>query len=160
VPGLLIPLFYSLGILALAWVGGWHTDRFVSWGIIGYLPVIGIVGERLLRGHTAIWRPALLLAPLAIAHLLAHWVWIAWPDARHSDLHPHPGEGTIHHIAFAVYGDGLSIWHYQAVGMGEALRKQLGVQFFALLLFAAGASFILWYFGRRSLAQDSFDPPP
>ena len=140
---------YAGGTIALAFIGGWHTDRFVSWGMIAYLPLVGIAAHGLLGEGLPRWKSLLLLAPVTVAHLLANRVWLAIPDATSHALVMTPGDGTIHRVLFAAFGDGLSVWHSHSVGMGAALQRQIGLQCLVLLVFSVVVGGWVWWEARR-----------
>jgi hypothetical protein len=109
------------------------------------MPLVGIAAHGLLQDGPSRWKPWLLLTPLTIAHLLANYVWVAIPQAKDHNLWATPDQGQIHRVWFAAYGEDLTVWHFHAVGMGEALQRQIGGQCLALLLFAVAAgAWLAW----------------
>lgn len=145
----LILMLYSAGILVLAFVGGWHTDRFVSWGLIAMLPLIGRVLDRVVREGRPRWGVALILVPLLCAQVLAHKVLAPTPDTSSWDLVAPQDKAFVEHMWFTPYGENISPFHTQAVGLGPLLRPWVGRQYLVLLVYCSAVSAGLWMGERQ-----------
>ncbi len=108
------------------------------------LTLVGIVAERFVRNGSPRWGVALLLVPVLCAQILAHKVLVPTPDAKTWDLVATQDASLIHHLWFAPYGDELSPFHTQAVGLGPEIRPRVRKQYLGLFGYCVVVSGGLW----------------
>ena len=136
-------VIFALGIMVLALIAGYHTDKFTYWTYPVVLLLFGYFLENnpLMKSRNSV--RVLFLLPFLLVQLLAFRVFSTIPDDSFGAL-ANPGPTPF--ILFAPYGDTTNIAHVYAAYMNNDARMLIATQYF---LFTIYLTFIM-FFTRKS----------
>ncbi len=131
---ILVLTLYAVLILALAFIGGWHTDRFISWALFAYFGLLAVAMEKLINQWSLKYQ-LVFSGFFLMSSLLAFRGFLPIPDITIQDLHAVDAD-LIDWLCFAPFGDQLSALHTYSVSLPNPVRIQIALQFvlFALLM--------------------------
>ncbi len=122
------------GMLVLALIGGFHTDRFVFWALPMMLVLAGFLLQEGLALPKSVPLKVVFLGILLVAQILIYRAWLPIPDLEFKYF-LRPGEAE-HHV-LAPYGENANYGQMVSAAMGRGPRLTLLTQFGVLTL-------ILW----------------
>jgi len=126
----MIPLIYSLLLLPVAFIGGWHTDRFIAWGFVIYLPLLLLGIKQYMKKLPSTYGLLALLLVL-IAQFVAFRVFAPLGDMTELDLYNIQLD-KIELLVFTPYGEQIEAIYGYSASLPNELRQYIFLQYLLL----------------------------
>lgn len=143
----LVLIIYLSGVFALAFIGGWHLDRIVSWGAFAYLTLIALFVANFIATSSSLLLKFLVLISVVIAQLIAHRFFLPIPDIN--DLAELVSSDNVQLLLFTPYGDKISALYTYSASIPGALRLKIVLQYALFLSYLVLLTQLFYYYKKN-----------